>query len=270
MIQAVRRRVVVYAAFASIVPKLHLAYNIWAWMQFFVQIISMTILVFFWQAVYAGNDTIAGLGLRQTLNYILFAQILGGMVENRLIFHMGARIREGYVAIELLRPVDFQGHRYVENLASLGVTLLQNLPLVLIAWLFFGLQLPSNPFVWGCFFVSLLLGHALLFCFDWMFACIAFYSTETWGLSIVREGFALFFSGALVPLQIMPDWLQSLTQAMPFIQALYVPVAFLSGITPVADAPRVWLVQIAWLLGLLVLSRLVFRVAVRKITVQGG
>jgi ABC-2 type transport system permease protein len=57
---------------------------------------------------------------------------------------------------------------------------------------------------------------------------------------------------------------------MPFAQALSVPISFLSGITTFADAPRIWSIQVIWLVILLVLSRLVFRVAVRKVTVQGG
>ncbi|MBK9712165.1 MAG: ABC-2 family transporter protein [Kouleothrix sp.] len=270
MIEGVRRQLNVYGAFAGMVPKQYLAYNLWAWMEFFVQIVAMTIFVFFWRAVYASSTTIGGLTLQQTINYILLAQTLNPLIENRLIFRFGWIIREGYVAVELMRPVDFQLRSYVEELASLLIFLAQKIPLVILAWLLFGLQLPADPALWGCFLISLLLGQALLFCFDWAFACIAFYSTETWGLSVVRVGVAAFFSGSLLPLQMLPGWLRALADALPFAQALYVPVSFLSRITPASDAPRVWLTQALWLAGLLALSRLVFRAALRKVTVQGG
>jgi ABC-2 type transport system permease protein len=103
-----------------------------------------------------------------------------------------------------------------------------------------------------------------------MFACLAFYVTETWGLSVVRVAAGSFFSGAIMPLVMMPGWLQNLAASLPFAQAMAVPVSFLSGISTFAEAPRVWAIQIVWLLGLLVLSRMVFNVAVRKVTVQGG
>lgn len=270
MFQMARRRAGVYGALAGMVPKQYLAYNLWVWMEFVVQIVAMTIFVFFWRAVYAGSATIGGLTLQQTINYILLAQTLNPLIENRLIFRFGWLIREGYVAVELVRPVDFQARSYVEELTSLLIFLAQKIPLLLLAWLLFGLQLPADLAAWGCFLVSLLLGQALLFCFDWAFACLAFYSTETWGLSVVRVGVAAFFSGALLPLQMMPGWLRSITDALPFAQALYVPVAFLSGITRVADAPRIWLIQLAWLAGLLILSRAAFALALKKVTVQGG
>ena len=125
-------------------------------------------------------------------------------------------------------------------------------------------------FTQTCSAIALLLGHAVLFFFDWIFSCLAFYSTETWGLSVVRVAVATFFSGSLVPLQMLPDWLRGIATALPFAQSVAVPVSLLSGITPLGDAPGVWAIQGLWLIGLLIVSRIVFNVSVRKITVQGG
>lgn len=270
MIRSLRRAVNVYRAFAAMTPKLYLAYSLWVWMEFFAQILSMTIFASFWRAVYAQGQTLGGLSLQQTLNYILLAQIMLPLVETRLIFRFGSMIRSGELAVELVRPVDLEGRHYAEGVAGLALFLLLKSPLAIIGWLFFGLQLPSDPAVWAAFALSLLLGHAVIFCFDWIFACLAFYSTETWGLSVVRIGVATFFSGALVPLAMMPGWLRAIANALPFAQALSVPVSLLGGITPVSDAPRVWLAQALWLIGLGLLSRAVFNGAVKKVTVQGG
>jgi ABC-type uncharacterized transport system permease subunit len=64
--------------------------------------------------------------------------------------------------------------------------------------------------------------------------------------------------------------MRTVVLSVPFAQALAVPVGLLAGITPLSDAPRAWLVQILWILGMWIVSTLFFRVAVRKITVQGG
>jgi ABC-2 type transport system permease protein len=271
VITTLRRRVSVYGALAAMVPKQFLAYRVWVWMHFFVQTIALIIFVSFWRAVYAEGDTLGGLALRQTLNYIILAQIfLPAVSAQGTIFYFGYLLRQGQMGIELLRPLDFQLATYVHTLAEVGVALITQLPLALVAWLLFRFQLPADPRIWLAFLVTLLLGNALLFCFEWMLGCVSFYSTETWGLSVLRFGVATFFSGSLVPLAMMPGWLQNLTVALPFAQALYVPVSLLGGITPLSDAPRIWLVQLVYLLILAFLSRLVFRVAVRKITIQGG
>jgi ABC-2 type transport system permease protein len=248
-----------------------MAYTIWVWMSFFVQIIAMIIFVAFWRAIYAEEATIAGLSLQQTLNYILLAQIFETVLHSpSMIYRFGALLRQGEMAITLLRPLDFQASEYVSNVAEVVMDLILKLPMLIIALLFFDLRLPASPAVWVAFMVTLALGHALLFCFEWILACLAFYITEIWGLSVLRFGVSLFLGGTLVPLVMMPEWLRQITAALPFAQALYTPVALLTGITPLSAAPRVWLTQLIYLLVLLVLSRLVFSVAVRKITVQGG
>lgn len=270
MLHTLRRQGRIYGAIGAMVPKSFLAYSLWVWVELFTQVLTMAIMTFFWRAVFAEQETIGGLSLQQTLNYVLLAQILAPMLESRFIFHMGFMLREGLIAVELTRPVDMQGRYFAENLAELATDLALKSPLLLVAWLAFGLQLPASPAAWGGFVVALLLGRVIFFCFNWAFCCLAFYTTETWGLSVLYEGLAKFFSGALLPLALLPGWLRAIADALPFGQVLYAPVALLSGITSPQEAPRVWLVQLAWAVGLAVVSRVVFNIALRKVTVQGG
>ena len=270
MIHALRRQARIYGAFAAMAAKQALAYNYSVLVQYFLQILSMIIYIYFWRAVYSSATTLGGLTLTQTINYILLARILAPLLNTYTIFSFGFRIRNGDFALEFVRPVDFLTRQYVEHLTGVGFFFVQAIPLFTLAWLAFGLQLPASPAVWLAFAISVWLGQSALFFFDWILACLAFYTTETWGLTMVREGVAAFFSGALVPLAMMPGWLQQAASAMPFAQAVAVPIALLSGLTPLADAPRVWLVQALWLVGLAVASRLIFNKAARQVTVQGG
>jgi len=272
-ISSVTRQIRIYGAYAAMMPKLFLAYSIWVWMHFFVSVVALVVLVSFWTAVYGSGsqDTIGGLQLDQTLNYIILAQIfLPAVHSTGTILYFGNLMREGQVGIELLRPVDFQIATYVRSLAEIGMAFVTQIPLVIVGWLLYRFQLPTDPKAWGAFLLSVFLGSAVVFCFDWILSCMAFYSTEVWGLNTLRFSIATFFSGALVPVDIMPDWLQQITMALPFSYALYVPVSVLSGITPLSEMPRIWLLEVGYLVILVVLSRLIFRVSVRKVTVQGG
>ena len=271
MIKAIRRKLRVYGGVAAVVPKMFMAYSIWVWMDLFVSIIAVVIFVAFWQAVYGSTTTISGLTLDQTLNYILLAQLFrdAAYVSNT-IYDIGAGLRDGQIAAALLRPLDYQASMYVQNLVQLVVNLLLKIPLALFIWVVYGLQLPSDPVTWLAFMFTMLLGHAVMFCFDWMIACTAFYSTELWGMSVVRHSVAVFFSGALIPLDMLPGWLQRIAMILPFSQAVYLPVSLLSGITPLNAMPRIWLTQLVVLISLLFLSRYIFGRSVRVITVQGG
>jgi ABC-2 type transport system permease protein len=270
MIRQVRRFFNVYGAIAASVPKVFLAYRVWFWVGIFLNVVATAIYVYFWRAVYAETQTIAGLDLQQTLNYILLGRVFGALLQLDMLFEFGYNLREGGMAILLLRPLNLQASYFVDLQTRVVVSLILQIPLALIATFVFGLQWPTDPLVWAAFIVTVILGRTALFFFDWLLGCFTFYTTEVWGLSVLLEGVAMFFSGSILPLVMMPGWLQAAAQSLPFAQALYMPLAVLTGIIPLAQVGQVWLVQVAWIAGLALLSSLFFRVALRKVTVQGG
>jgi ABC-2 type transport system permease protein len=271
MLRTIQRQAHIYIALAAMVPKRIWAYNTWTWMQLFVRLLALITYASFWRAVYSTTTAVGGLSYNQTLNYILLAQIfLSAAFSTNQLSIFGELLYHGQLGIELLRPVDFQASQYVQNLAFMGVNLLRSCPLLLVALLFFDLSLPTTPLPWLAFIISLVLGNTVLFFFDWIVGCLVFYITEVWGLIVARVGIVAFFSGALVPLTMMPDWLYTIAIALPFAQALSFPVEILSGIRPVEEAPRIWLIQLIAIGLLTVLSRSTFRRAARKVTVQGG
>jgi len=270
MIPTARRDLSVYSAFFAMMPKVFMAYQVWFWVGLVLNIISMAILVYFWRAIYNDTSTISGLGLNQTLTYILLAFIFMPLTSIDVVWEIGSNVREGTIIHHLLRPINFQGMNYAQSLGILVTRLLLQLPMVIAAVLLFGLRFPTDLSTWLAFIVSALLGYTVMFFFTWLLACITFYTTEIWGLGVLIEGMNFFLSGALVPLIMMPEWIRTIVLSIPFAQALAVPVGLLTGITPLSEAPRVWFVQILWILGMWLISTLFFRVAVRKITVQGG
>jgi ABC-2 type transport system permease protein len=270
MIAALRRQLDIYSAFFAMIPKMFMAYVLWFWAGLVMSVISMAILVFFWRAIYAETNTISGLGLDQTIRYILLAFIFMPLTNNDLVWEFGSNLREGTLIHHLLRPVNFQAMNYAQSLGALVTRIAMQLPMLVMALAFFGLTLPTDLLTWLAFIVSAVLGFTVMFYFNWFLACFTFYTTEIWGLGVLIEGITIFFSGALVPLAMMPDWLRAIVMSVPFAQALAVPVGLLSGITPLEQAPLSWGIQALWIIGMWIISTLFFRVAVRKITVQGG
>ena len=260
-----------YLAVAEATLLRAMTYRLQFWVTFLGQCLTVTLFVGFWQAVYQGRTSLAGLDARQTISYIILAQLLLPLNGWTVVSGLGWIIRDGSIATELARPLDLQLRFYVEGLASVALILVQQaLPIGLLAAIFYGFRLTLDPFVWAAFAVSLLLGISISFLFDWLVGCLAFFTTEVWGLMILRNGITTFFSGALIPLVMLPAGLRSVAYALPFGQTVYQPLSLLAGITPVQSAPRLILVQLLWLMGLGVVARLAFQAAVRHVTVQGG
>ncbi|WP_164689702.1 ABC transporter permease [Herpetosiphon llansteffanensis] len=264
-------RLRIYRSMVSINIKEVLAYNFWFWSQIGAHVLLTIAYISFWKALYSERDSIAGLDMQQTLTYIILARIVMPLVQWGYTQEFGYWIREGTISSELLRPVDFQERIYIGHLTRTFISLVQQLVVVgSLALFVFKISLPTDPLVWLSFLISLLLGCSILFCFDWIFGCIAFYSTEVWGLQVVRGSILLLFSGVLLPLTMLPTELQTIAKWLPFAQSVSVPVSILSGMTPLSNLGSIWLQQLAWLGVMFMLSRLMFNFSVRKITVQGG
>jgi ABC-2 type transport system permease protein len=264
-------RIRAYGATAAMMPKLFLAYQFQIWFNVVMDIFTLVITVFFWRAVYGERELIGGLTESQTLNYVILARIFhDGVYQTNLIRSFGEFMREGGIVIRLLWPLDFQGVMYLQNLVHLGLNTMMRLPLAFLAVIFFQLPLPASPVIWTAFVVTMLLGHGVMFCFDWILGSTVLSITDSWGLSTARGAFAVFFSGLLIPLDMMPPLLRMVATLLPFSQAIYLPISVLSSLTPLTELPSIWLVQLGYLIILLILSRFVFKQAIRLVTVQGG
>lgn len=259
-----------YVALVGMVAKTYLAFNWVVWMRLLQSLVGLVVFVYLWRAIYAQSPTFAGLAFETTIGYIMLARIFQPLGNFNLIFELGGPLRHGEIVHLLVRPLDIQLAYYAQGLANLGLDLARQLPVALVALLIFNLRWPTDPAVWVVFALSALLGRSVLFCLDWMLGCVTLYITNPWGLWIACLGLTAFLGGGLVPLVMMPEWLRLIVQNTPFAQALYVPLSLLSGVAPLSDAPRLLLIQLAWLAGMAVLSRWVFAVAIRRITVQGG
>ncbi len=112
---------------------------------------------------------------------------------------------------------------YAQSMGSLVTELMLQIPMALVAILFFGLRLPHDLPTWAAFLISALLGYTVMFFFNWFLACLTFYTTEIWGLGVLIDGMTFFLSGALVPLVMMPAGCRTIVLAVPFAQALGVP-----------------------------------------------
>ena len=259
-----------YAALVGMVAKTYLAFNWVVWMRLLQSLVGLVVFVYLWRAIYAQSPTFAGLAFETTIGYIMLARIFQPLGNFDLIFQLGGPLRHGEIVHLLVRPLDIQLAYYAQGMANLGLDLARQLPVAMVALLLFQLRWPTDPAVWAVFALSALLGRSVLFCLDWMLGCLTLYVTEPWGLWIACLGLTAFLGGGLVPLVMMPEWLRLIVQNTPFAQALYVPLSLLSGVAPLSEAPRLLLIQLLWLAGMAPLSRLMFAVAIRRITVQGG
>jgi ABC-2 type transport system permease protein len=186
------------------------------------------------------------------------------------------RIRTGDVAVDLYRPVDFQGWWLANDLGRAGYELLaRGVPPMLIGVLCFPLRMPRGGFgpallTWTAFLLSVLLAVVVSFGLRYLAALSTFWLLDPRGVRQMMAIFGMFLSGKLLPITLFPPALVTVARATPWPAVGQVPIdVFLqrpsgAGLTAALGEQALWAVL------LLAAGRLLQGAATRRVVVQGG
>lgn len=250
--------------------QMNTAYSAWYWAGSVSTIMRLLIMYYFWHAVYANRTSIENINISTMLTYMVIAMLLQGYVSG-IGNELAERIRSGDIAIELLRPYDFIFKLISLDIGSkITVFFRETLPIIVIAFIFMDLNFPMNLEALVLFLVSSFIGIWIGTFFDFLIGVLAFWTINIWGIRVLKEGVITFFSGALVPIVLFPDWLKALSEYLPFQSMVYIPVSIYTGMISGIEVYTAIGIQFLWLAGLYVLVRFIWSQALKTITIFGG
>ncbi|PLR96054.1 ABC transporter permease [Bacillus sp. T33-2] len=259
-----------YWQIAKASMQMQTAYSAWYWAGTVSAVIRLLIIYYFWQAVYTNRPSIDNIDLPTMLTYIVIAMLLQGFVGG-VGNNLAEEIKNGNVAIELMRPYDMIFKMFSVDAGSKIMYFFQGtIPMVLIAYFFMDLSFPSSWETVLLFIVSAMAGIWIGTFFDFLVGVLAFWTVNVWGVRVLKESLITFFSGALVPITLFPDWLRTITEFLPFQAMVYLPVSIYSGLVTGTDAYIAIGVQVFWLAALYILVKVIWAQAIKQITIFGG
>lgn len=225
-------------------------------------------------ALWRARPGLGGYDTTQAVTYIWVSQALlvtvavwgGGFQDD-----VQERFRSGDIAVDLYRPVDFQGWWLASRPRPAGFHLLSRgaLP-VLAGALAFDIRLPTSVTVWAVFLLSVLLAVVVSFGLRFLVALTGFWLHDSEGVRAVMLVVAMFFSGMLLPITLFPGALGELAAVLPWSALVQIPTdLFLEHRTGGAVLGALGF-QLGWALALLAAGRGLQLLATRKVVVQGG
>lgn len=181
------------------------------------------------------------------------------------------RFRSGDIAVDLYRPVDFQGWWLATDLGRAAFHLLaRGLVPTLTGALLFRTRMPEHPLTWLYFLLAVLFAVVVSFGLRFLVSLTGFWLHDSEGVRSAVLVVAMFFSGMLLPLALFPGPLRAVAEALPWAALIQVPTdVFLERATG-ADLLGAYGFQLLWAVLLLAAGRFVQRLATHKVVVQGG
>jgi ABC-2 type transport system permease protein len=118
-----------------------------------------------------------------------------------------------------------------------------------------------------------ILAFIMFYLVSFSMGTIAFSWQSTNALQVAKMIIINFIAGAFIPIEFFPNFLQTIVKALPFQYLLYVPIQFLlnkpevQGWVPFA---KVLIIQMLWILGLFVITRILLSKMIKKFSAVGG
>jgi ABC-2 type transport system permease protein len=180
------------------------------------------------------------------------------------------RIREGRLSMELLRPIH-PLHGDVAYFAGWKVVVIVLwIPLAIFLSLIFKPDLHPTLLEGVVFFFAIWLAYLIRTMTLSLLGMITFWTTRVSAIFEMYFAAELVLSGRLVPLTLMPQWVQNLAWYFPFRWAFGFPIETLAGNLSTSALLSGLAMQVAWIVIGVIAANLLWRVGIKKFSAVGG
>lgn len=260
-----------YTAFFSAQFRVQLQYRASAMANVVTQFVFGYVHIMIFEAFYSSSTAPMPMSLREVTIYIWLTQGLIAMLPWGIDLDIRDKVRTGAIGYELLRPLKLYSLLFSRALAlRTAPTILRALPLFVITFAFFGMELPpswSSTAAWMIATFSALILSGALTTFG---SIIMFWTIAGEGIGRLMPMAVIIFSGMLLPLPLCPEWAQPILEALPFRGLVDTPYRLYLGHIDPSELPRLLAHQIFWIITLILWGRWQLSRNVRRLVIQGG
>ncbi len=234
------------------------------------------VMYYLWKAVFqsSGESCFMGFSMVDMTLYLFLSNMTSQLTFSSVANDIGEEIKDGSIAMRLIKPVNTDLSYLASELGSAGLKLLVlALPMVIGLEIYrFAMtgRVMLEPIHFLLYLFSVSLAYLISFRVNLCFGFVAFYVKNLWGIGILKNSIINFLSGTLIPLAFMPAMLRTVLEYMPFSSMSYTPVMIYMGKYDTAEMLLRLAIQAVWALLTYALSKLIWLRAVKKLSVQGG
>ena len=232
---------------------------------------NVSVYYFIWRAVFRQGASVAGLTLADMVTYVAVGWAIRSFYFNEIDRELGTQVQEGKLAMNLIRPVDFQTVMIADAAGQSAFrALLFTVPIAVVLALLFPLKPPASAAAGALFLVSAVLSFFLVAAINFVVGLIAIRSKSILGILRAKYLLLELLSGLLIPTTLFPEPLRSVLFASPFPHINFTPAALYLGKATGLKAAGLLALQGGWTLALLAIGQIAWRRSRQRITIQGG
>ncbi len=231
---------------------------------------------FVWKAVFLSDpdSSLNGFTMPQMVVYIFLMFLTSTIISSGGTYDIGEEIRDGTISMRMIKPISYNATFLFQELGNKIMTVfLLVIPLVvgveICRTVLLG-ALQFNIALFLLYVLSCVFAYLINFFFNICFGFIAFIIKYLWGANMMKNCIIGFLSGSVIPLAFLPDIVQKILLILPFASLNYTPVMIYMGMYQGTQILYYIGLQVFWVLFFWGLSKLLWAVSTKHLSVQGG
>ena len=232
---------------------------------------NVSVYYFIWRAVFRSGQTVMGLTLDDMITYVAVGWAIRSFYFNEIDRDLGGQVQEGKLAMNLIRPVDFQMVMIADAAGQSAFrAVLFTVPISIVLALIFPLKPPASPLAGLLFLWSAAMSFFLVAGMNFLVGLIAIRSKSILGILRAKYLVLELLSGLVIPTTLFPEPLRSILLASPFPHINFTPAALYLGKATGLQAARLLALQAGWTVALIAMGHWAWKRSQQRITIQGG
>lgn len=236
----------------------------------FNYIVEITVYTFVWLAIYNSGNQVADMTFQEITTYYILVISLYPIIFWGVNEIIGEAIREGEILRELLNPISYFNYYFGIRIGELIEAAIVGILTFIICSIIFKVLLPSGLLNFIFFILLISLAIVVVYFFELILGVIAFYTNSIWGIEMFKRAILSIFSGIIAPITLFPEFFQKIANFLPFADCIYTPVNIYFGKLETIEILQILLKQCIWIAILYIIAKLLFKKAIKNITVNGG
>ncbi|MBE3519260.1 MAG: ABC-2 family transporter protein [Firmicutes bacterium] len=234
--------------------------------------ITMLVTLVVWRVVFGTSTLLGGYTFSGLVSYYLAVQLVSLVVHQAspVAWFVWQDINSGNLGSYLARPLDYQLLLLGKCAGPVAVYLPVAVLIYRLAAFIWDLPVSLEPLRLAILSGIVAGGFLIWYLVQFICASLAFWIGKIDTLrDLVVEVF-MFFSGAIVPNDLLPGVLGSVGRVLPSKYMLYVPVSVITGRISLDQMLELLREEYLWVAALFIISRVLWARGTRRFEAQGG
>ncbi len=226
-------------------------------------------LIGFWTAYYNSGGGVAGYSLDEMIIYYTSATIIGTTFTSGFVFDLSRFIHNGELSMYLIKPVSFFRFNFCTNIGDrLAILLLYAFPICIIGYVLRAI-LPQSTTQWLLIISVLCGGFILQYLSGLVFGLLSVWFKSHYQAPMIYASLTIILGGRLIPLDLLPQWLETLARNSPFPYLFSIPIDLLMQKRFALTIHELGIFTV-WLITLLIIGSVLWKYAAQKYEASGN